>query len=122
MEITTKIDPTWLVNFKLRAEAVGAKVHPAAGMGRAAEVIAELVAAKGQQRLAVAPSHLELADQEWQALLNDLKAHLTIESPTTAGEIAAYQVGLSYADLAVMETGSVVFATNDLVARLVAML
>jgi L-lactate dehydrogenase complex protein LldG len=122
MEIETKIDPTWLVNFKVRAEAVGAKVHPAAGMNRAAEVIAELAAAKGQPRIAVAPSHLDLPDQDWQTLLGDLKSKLTIETPDTAGEIAALQVGLSYADLAVMETGSLVFATNDLAARMVAML
>ncbi|HEX2909684.1 MAG TPA: lactate utilization protein [Chloroflexia bacterium] len=122
MTASTEVQQARLNQFKERAQAAGAKVYPVESISEAARLILDLMQAKDQREIALAPVHLELADDQWQNLLERLRQETTIKPCETAQEVASTLFGLSYADLCVAETGSLVFANNDLRTRMVAML
>jgi L-lactate dehydrogenase complex protein LldG len=121
METQLQSVPAQFANFKARAEAVGAKVYDAADTPELARTVAAIVLEKDQNGLVAAAYHLDNPQfaELWQALSAQNIALIIGED---AKQIVQNLVGISFADLAIAETGSVTFATNDLPARLVAML
>ena len=107
------------IQFKDRAERIGARVQLVRNMTEAAQFIATTVSEKfvvgGPDTVAI-PS--QLADQP------DLKAALgeRLIVATSTASITAAAAGTSFGEFGIAETGSVAYAVNDLLERELAML
>ncbi len=108
------------VRFQERLTAVGGESHAVVGMKQAAEVIAAHPAlADGV--VIVAPNFA--ACQPWGAILPLLTGKgIKIREAESPASVADAPAGISGAELAIAETGSVLLAENSLEARVVGML
>lgn len=108
------------VRFQERLAAAGGEAHVVADMAKAAEIIAtHLALANGE--IVVAPNFAER--QPWGAILPLLTSkNLEIREAGSPASVADAPAGLSGAELAIAETGSVLLAENSLEARVVTML
>jgi L-lactate dehydrogenase complex protein LldG len=106
--------------FQQHLTAVGGECHLVENVAEAAEVIAGHDALK-EKRLVIPPGFSER--QPWGKMVPLLKAKdLQIEEAQSPASVADAPAGLSHAELAVAETGSVLVAENALEARVVSML
>jgi L-lactate dehydrogenase complex protein LldG len=106
--------------FQQRLTAVGGECHLVEDLAEAAEVIATHSALK-ENRLVVPPKFSER--HPWGEILSLLEAkNIQIEEAQSPASVADAPAGLSHAELAVAETGSVLIAENSLEARVVSML
>lgn len=114
----TTIDP--FVRFQERLTAVGGEAYAVAGITQAAEVISSHPAlADGE--VIVAPNFA--ACQPWGAILPLLTSRgIKIREAGSPASVADAPAGISGAELAIAETGSVLLAENSLEARVVGML
>jgi L-lactate dehydrogenase complex protein LldG len=101
--------------FKERAVKAGATVLEVTGLSQAARTIAQLVSDKGGGRIVATPDLRNQPDfsNEFAEPL-----HPATDEATIAGSTA----GISPGHFGIAETGSVVYADNDRLERLVAML
>lgn len=106
--------------FQQRLTAAGGEAHTASSLEQAAELIASHPAlADGQ--LVVPPGFA--SRQTWGAIVPLLSArNIVVREADTPASIADAPAGLSSAELAIAETGSVLLADNALAARVVSML
>jgi L-lactate dehydrogenase complex protein LldG len=108
------------VRFQQRLAAVGGEAHAVVDVEQAAEIIAAHPALADREVI-VAPNFA--ASQPWGAiipLLIDLG--IQIREAGSPASVADAPAGLSAAELAIAETGSVMLAENALEARVVGML
>lgn len=103
------------VQFKARAEKIGAQVLEAENLDEAAALIFQTVKAKGGGTVVVPPSLLNHPD--FQAAFGD-----DLREATALEVITGATAGISQGEFGICETGSVVYAVNDLLEREVAML
>lgn len=109
-----------LTRFKERLESVGGEAHSAGSLEQAAEIIAAH-AALAQKEIVVAPDFATY--HSWSPILHSLREKgISIREAESAVSIADAPAGLSVAELAIAETGSVLLAENALEARVVGML
>jgi L-lactate dehydrogenase complex protein LldG len=114
----TTIDP--FVRFQERLTAVGGEAHAVAGITQAAEVISSHPALTDGEVI-VAPNFA--ACQPWGAILQLLTSKgIKIREAGSPASVADAPAGISGAELAIAETGSVLLAENSLEARVVGML
>lgn len=108
------------VRFQERLTAVGGETYAVAGITQAAEVISSHPAlADGE--VIVAPNFA--ACQPWGAILPLLTSKgIKIREAGSPASAADAPAGISGAELAIAETGSVLLAENSLEARVVGML
>jgi L-lactate dehydrogenase complex protein LldG len=108
------------VRFQQRLAAVGGESHSVERLEQAAEIIAAHPALTNKQ-VVVAPDFA--ASQPWEAILPLLKDKgIEIHEAGSPASVADAPAGLSGAELAIAETGSVLLAENALEARVVGML
>lgn len=108
------------MRFQQRLTAVGGECHLVEDLAEAVEVIANHDALK-ENRLVIPPGFAER--QPWGAMIPILGAkNIHIEEAQSPASVADAPAGLSQAELAVAETGSVLVAENSLEARVVSML
>jgi L-lactate dehydrogenase complex protein LldG len=106
--------------FQQRLTAVGGECHLLENVAAAAALIAAHAALQGK-RLVVPPKFSE--DDSWGAIVPLLEAQgIQIEEAQSPASVADAPAGLSSAELAVAETGSILVAENSLEARVVSML
>lgn len=108
------------LRFQQRLAAVGGESHLAASLAQAAEIIANH-AALAVRGLVIPPDFDQC--QPWHAilpLLTDQGVALRVAS--SPASVADAPAGLSSAEMAVAETGSVLLADNVLASRVVSML
>jgi len=107
-------------HFKDRLESVGGEVHQVESLEQAAQLITEHPALE-QREIVVAPGFALLST--WGAILPLLRDQgIEIREAGSPASVADAPAGLSVAELAVAETGSVLLAENALEARVVGML
>ncbi len=106
--------------FQEQLAAAGGEAYAVADMAKAAQIIATHPAlANGE--IVVAPNFAER--QPWGAILPLLTSKsLEIREAGSPASVADAPAGLSGAELAIAETGSVLLAENSLEARVVTML
>ena len=108
------------VRFQQRLAAAGGEAHAVAGVAQAAEMIAAHPALSGRE-IVVAPNFA--ASQPWGAIIPFLRDQgIQIREAGSPASVADAPAGLSGAELAIAETGSVMLAENALEARVVGML
>jgi len=109
--------------FQRRLSALGGEVINVDDVAQAAELIAER-ARQGDGSVVVPPAPLTSNDlSPWQLVIPPLRDKgITIRESAGAASIADAPIGLSGAELAIAETGSVMLAENALEARVVSML
>jgi L-lactate dehydrogenase complex protein LldG len=106
--------------FRQRLEAVGGEAHYAESLAGAADIIAAHAALA--QREIVVPPAFE-ARRPWGAILPMLAERgIVIHEAGDPVDVADFPAGLSSAELAIAETGSILLADNALAARVVSML
>jgi L-lactate dehydrogenase complex protein LldG len=106
--------------FQQRLTTAGGECHLIENLEGAADVIATHSALE-ERRLVVPPEFSER--HPWGDILPLLEAkNIQIEEAQSAASVADAPAGLSHAELAVAETGSVLLAENALAARVVSML
>ena len=106
--------------FQQRLEAAGGEAYYAESLVGAADIIAAHPALA--QREIVVPPAFE-ARQPWGALLPILAERgINIHEAGDPASVADFPAGLSSAELAIAETGSILLAENALPARVVSML
>jgi L-lactate dehydrogenase complex protein LldG len=106
--------------FQERLAAVGGESHYVKHLEQAAEIIAAHPA-MSNMRLVVAPDFA--ASRPWAAILPLLRDKgIEIREAGSPASVADTPAGLSGAELAIAETGSVLLADNALEARVVGML
>jgi L-lactate dehydrogenase complex protein LldG len=106
--------------FQQRLAAVGGESHYVERLEQAAEIIA-VHPAMAEKRLVVAPDFA--TSQPWAAMLPSLRDKgIEICEAGSPASVADAPAGLSGAELAIAETGSVLLAENALEARVVGML
>lgn len=106
--------------FEQRLSSVGGESHQVAGLAGAADLIAAHAALNAGE-IVVPPGF----DQHphWGAILPLLsRKGITIREAGSPASVADAPAGLSSAELAIAETGSVLLAENSLEARVVSML
>ena len=109
-----------LARFQQRLTTAGGECHLVESLEGAADIIVTHAALE-QQRLVVPPGFAERPP--WGAIVPLLAAkNIRIEEAQDASQVADAPAGLSQAELAVAETGSVLLAENSLAARVVSML
>jgi len=109
-----------LTRFKERLESVGGEAHLVENLEQAAELM-KTHAALVQREIVVAPGFGSLP--RWGAILPLLRDQgIEIREAGSPASVADAPAGLSVAELAVAETGSVLLAENALEARVVGML
>jgi L-lactate dehydrogenase complex protein LldG len=117
------IDPTYtdlFTHFQQRLSSVGGEFHQVASLVEAAVVIAAHPALISGE-IVVPPNFGQ--HQQWGAILPLLSSKgLTIREAGSPASVADAPAGLSGAELAIAETGSVLLAENSLEARVVSML
>ena len=107
--------------FQRRLTALGGEVISVDTVAQGAELIAER-ARQGDGSIVVPPLK-ESASALWQQAIPLLRElGITIKESTGAASVADAPVGLSGAELAIAETGSLMLADNALEARVVGML
>ena len=116
-------DPTYTnlyAHFQQRLSSAGGESHQAAHLAEAATIIAGHPALMAGEL--VVPPHFGL-HQQWGAILPLLSSKgITIREAGSPANVADAPAGLSGAELAIAETGSVLLAQNMLEARVVSML
>jgi L-lactate dehydrogenase complex protein LldG len=106
--------------FQQRLTAVGGECHLLENVAEVAEFIAAHAALQ-EKRLVIPPTFSE--DDSWGAIVPLLEAKgIQIEEAQSPAGVADAPAGLSPAELAVAETGSILVAENALEARVVSML
>src|SRR5690242_21905521 len=106
--------------FQQRLTAVGGECHLLENLSEAAEVIAAHTALQ-EKRLVIPPKFSEY--DPWGEVVSLLEAKgIQIEEAQSPASVADAPAGLSHAELAVAETGSILVAENSLEARVVSML
>ena len=106
--------------FAERLGAVGGEAHFAASLTEAAETVLNHPALKDGQLL-IPPGFA--SHPTWGALIPFLQAKgIALREASTPADAADAPAGLSGAELAIAETGSVMLAENALEARIVSML
>ena len=115
--ITTN-DP--FLRFKDRLESVGGEAHSVENLELATEIIVAHPALV-QKEILVAPDFATF--QFWAAILPLLRDKgIDVREAESPASVADAPAGLSTAELAIAETGSVLLAENALEARIVGML
>ena len=118
MTMQTKTD--LFQRFQQRLEAAGGEAHYAEGLVGAADIIVAHPALA--QREIVVPPAFETR-QPWGAILPMLAERgILIHEAGDPASVADFPAGLSSAELAIAETGSILLAENALPARVVSML
>ncbi len=108
------------VRFQQRLAAAGGEAHAVIDVAQAAEMIAAHPALADRE-VVVAPNFA--ASQPWGAIIPPLRDQgIQIREAESPASVADAPVGLSGAELAIAETGSVMLAENALEARVVGML
>src|SRR6266487_6273514 len=108
------------VRFQQRLAAVGGEAHAVPDIAQATETIAAHPALADRE-VAVAPNFA--ASQPWGAIIPLLRDRgIQIREAGSPASVADAPAGLSVAELAIAETGSVLLAENALGARVVGML
>jgi L-lactate dehydrogenase complex protein LldG len=106
--------------FKIRLTAVGGEAHSIDSLEQAVEIIAAHPALV-KREVIVAPNFA--TSQSWGAILPLLRDKgIEIREAGSPASVADAPAGLSVAELAIAETGSVLLADNTLEARVVGML
>ena len=106
--------------FQQRLEAAGGEAHYAESLVGAADIIAAHPAL-AQREIVVPPAFEER--QPWGAILPMLAERgIAINEAGDPASVADFPAGLSSAELAIAETGSILLAENALPARVVSML
>jgi L-lactate dehydrogenase complex protein LldG len=106
--------------FKERLTSVGGEAHPVDNLEQAAEIIVAHPALVARE-IVVAPDFATY--QPWAAILSLLRDKgIEIREAGSPESVADAPAGLSVAELAIAETGSVLLAENALEARVVGML
>ena len=109
-----------LARFKDRLESVGGEAHSVENLEQAAQIIVAHPALV-QKEIIVAPSFATF--QFWAAILPLLRDNgIDVREAESPASVADAPAGLSTAELAIAETGSVLLAENALEARVVGML
>lgn len=109
-----------VTRFQQRLIAVGGECYTVENLEEAANVIADHIALK-EKEIVVPPQFSER--HPWGSILPLLEHKgLGIREAEHASSVADAPAGLSNAELAVAETGSVLLAENSLEARVVSML
>ena len=108
------------VRFKERLASVGGEAHSVDRLEQATEIIVAHPALV-QREIVVAPDFA--TSQSWAAILPLLRDKgIEIREAGSPASVADAPAGLSVAELAIAETGSVLLAENSLEARIVGML
>src|SRR5947209_7271880 len=118
--MTTSATTDLFHRFQQRLEAAGGEAHYAQSLAGAADIVAAhpLLA---QKQIVVHPAFE--SRQPWGALLPMLvERGITIHEAGDPASVADFPAGLSGAELAIAETGSILLADNALEARVVSML
>ena len=106
--------------FQQRLEAAGGEAHYAEDLSGAADILVAHPALA--QRAIVVPPDFAV-HQSWGALVPMLaECGITIHEAGDPASVADFPAGLSGAELAIAETGSIMLAENALPARVVSML
>ncbi|HEU0001149.1 MAG TPA: lactate utilization protein [Ktedonobacteraceae bacterium] len=106
--------------FQQRLEAAGGEAHSTENLAGAADIIAAHPAL-ARREIVVPPAFA--AHQPWGAILPILiERGITIHEAGDPASVADFPAGLSSAELAIAETGSIMLAENALPARIVSML
>jgi L-lactate dehydrogenase complex protein LldG len=106
--------------FQERLSAVGGECHLVANLDEAADVIAAHAALQ-EKEIVIRPDFS--ARHPWEAIAGILRDRgIRIREAENPGSVADAPAGLSNAELAIAETGSVLLAENALEARIVGML
>lgn len=114
------IAPDLFTRFQQRLTAVGGECHQVENLAMAAERIASYPAL-AEKKLVIPPDFSER--RPWGAILPLLSAKdIAIQEAGSPASVADAPAGLSNAELAIAETGSVMLAENTLEARVVSML
>ena len=109
-----------IISFQQRLASVGGESYFTNRLEQAAEIIAAHPALTNRQ-VVVAPDFA--VSQPWQAILPLLRDKgIEIREAGSPASVADAPAGLSGAELAIAETGSVLLAENALEARVVGML
>ncbi|MGZ6364442.1 MAG: LUD domain-containing protein, partial [Ktedonobacteraceae bacterium] len=109
-----------LARFKDRLESVGGEAHSVENLEQAAHIIVAHPALV-QKEIIVAPSFATF--QFWETILPLLRDNgIDVREAESPASVADAPAGLSRAELAIAETGSVLLAENALEARVVGML
>ena len=114
------VTPDLFARFQERLTAVGGECHQVANLANAADVIATHTALFAKE--IVVPPHFSTY-RPWGSILPFLSSkEIHIRGAETPASVADAPAGLSSAELAIAETGSVMLAENALEARVVSML
>ena len=106
--------------FQQRLEAAGGEAHSTVDLAGAANILAAHPALT-QHEIIVPPGFV--AHQSWGTIIPMLvERGITIHEADDPASIADFPAGLSGAELAIAETGSIMLAENALPARIVSML
>ena len=109
-----------ILRFKDRLESVGGEAHSVENLEHAAQIIVAHPALV-QKEIIVAPNFATF--QFWAAILPLLRDKgIDVRDAESPASVADAPAGLSMAELAIAETGSVLLAENALEARIVGML
>ena len=106
--------------FQQRLEAAGGEAHYTENLTQAADILAAHPAL-AQHEIVVPPGFA--AHQSWGAIIPMLAERgITVHEASDPASVADSPAGLSGAELAIAETGSIMLAENALSARIVSML
>ena len=106
--------------FQQRLEAAGGEAHSAESLAQAADILAAHPALSGKE-IVVPPAFA--ARPPWGAMLPMLTGRgIAIHEAGDPASVADLPAGLSSAELAIAETGSILLADNALASRIVGML
>jgi L-lactate dehydrogenase complex protein LldG len=105
-----------VLQFKTRAEKVGAKVLVAVNLAEAVALIAQTIA-EGETGPIVVPSSLLTQEPIFKSTFQE-----NLQEATSTAVITGAVAGISPGEFGICETGSVVYAVNDPLERQVAML
>ncbi|GHO82766.1 LutC/YkgG family protein [Dictyobacter formicarum] len=109
-------------HFRQRLTAVGGECYWLENLAQAADIIIAHKAFEEKERQIVVPPDFT-ERLPWEGILAPLQENgFTIRKARTPSEVADAPAGLSNAELAIAETGSIMLAENTLEARVVSML
>jgi len=118
LDVPTSVD--LFTRFQQRLSSAGGESHQVAHLAEAAAIIAAHPAL-GANEIVVSPHFGQ--HQRWGAILPLLSSKgITLREAGSPASVADAPAGLSGAELAIAETGSVLLAENTLEARVVSML
>ncbi len=123
MDSPTSTKTDLFTRFQQRLSAVGGETHRVASLEAAASFIAAHPALATGELVIPPIGNGETALPPWGTLLPALRDRgIIIHRAESAASVADAPAGLSCAELAIAETGSVLLADNSLAARVVSML